>query len=263
MVRCLILHLRGGRLTQPVALLESTSTLVSSLNDLLASLDIPIGLTTPLDLTPTLLLAILESILESRLPLPPSVREARTPQTKVEAIRIFLGVLANDVLGVDLSQLDPHKLARGEWDECVYVGGLLVHVAKLMGDDEAIVDVDPEVSVSEVLEEEGISESLPRVLPWSTPPPSTTRGRSEAGSPVTGMSTTKAESTTAVGEGRNPKGGGSARIPGMVEDRHGAVTSTPRTQRTGVLGSRSFMAFRPASARSTRQPPGEHPICYP
>jgi hypothetical protein len=266
MVRCLTLHPRGGRLTQPVALLESTSTLVSSLNDLLASLDIPIGLTTPLDLTPTLLLAILESTLESRLPLPPSVREARTPQTKVEAIKIFLGVLANDVLGVDLSQVDPRKLARGEWDECVYVGGLLVHVAKkegLMGDDEAIVDVDPEVSVSEVLEEEEISEGLPRVLPWSTPPPSTTRGRSEARSPVTGMSTTKAESTTAVGEGRNPKGGRSARIPGMVEDRHGAVTSTPRTQRAGVLGSRSFMAYRPASARSTRQLPGEHPISYP
>src|SRR5258708_153483 len=170
--------------------LESTSTLVSSLNELLASLDIPISLNTPLDLTPTLLLAILESTLESRLPLPPSVREARTPHAKVEAVKIFLGVLANDVLGVDLSQIDPRKLARGEWDECVYVGGLLVHIARkegLMGDDEAIVDIDPEVSINEVLEEEGLSEGLPRVLPWSTPPPKTTRGRSEAGSPINGV----------------------------------------------------------------------------
>ena len=182
-----------GRLTQLVAILESDSALVSSLNELLTTLDIPISLTSPLDLTPTLLLAILESTLESRLPLPPSVREAHTLQTKVEAVKIFLGVLANDILGVDLSQVDPRKLARGEWEECVYVGGLLVHVAKkegLMGDEEEIVDIDREVSVSDVLEEEGVSEGLPTVLPWSTPPPSTTRGRSDAGFLVNCMSTT-------------------------------------------------------------------------
>ena len=76
----------------------------------------------------------------------------------MEAVQIFLGVLANYILGVDLSRVDPRKLAGGEWEECVYVyvGGLLVHVAKkegLMGGDEAIVDIDPEVSVSDVLEE--------------------------------------------------------------------------------------------------------------
>ena len=224
---------------------------------------IPISLTSPLDLTPTLLLAILESTLESRLPLPPNVREALTPQTKVEAVKIFLGVLANDVLGVDLSQVDPRKLARGEWEECVYVGGLLVHVAKkegLMGGEEAIVDIDPEVSVSDVLEEEGVSEGLPTVLPWSTPPPSTTRGGYEAGSPVDCMSTARVRSTTDVGEGRSPNDGGEARVLAMVEDRHGAVTSTPRTQRTGSLGSKSFMAYKPANSHSTRRPTGEHPI---
>jgi hypothetical protein len=191
------------------------------------------------------------------------VREAHTPQTKVEAVKIFLGVLGNDVLGVDLSQVDPRKLARGEWDECVYIGGLLVHVAKkegLMGDDEAIVDIDPEVSVSDVLEEEGVSEGLPTVLPWSTPPPSTTRGRSGAGTPVAGMSTTRARSTTAVDESRSPNDGGAAGILAMVQDRHGAVTSTPRTQRTGALGSRSFMAYKPANLRSTRRASGKHPI---
>jgi hypothetical protein len=264
MVRCVSPSTRrASHSARPAPILESTSALVFSLNDLLTSLEIPINLTSPLDLTPTLLLAILESTLESRLPLQPYVREALTPQTKVEAVKIFLGVLANDVLGVDLSQVDPRKLARGEWDECVYVGGLLVHVAKkegLMGGDEAIVDIDPEVSVSDVLEEEGISEGLPRVFPWSTPPPSTTRGRSEAGSPVTGMSTTRTGSATAVGEGGSPIGGGATRIIAMVQDRHGAVTSTPRTQRTGALGSRSFMAYKPADSQSTRRPPGEHPI---
>jgi len=258
----LSVHEEGVSRSAP-AIVESTSALVSSLNDLLTSLGIPISLASPLDLTPTLLLAILESTLESRLPLPPGVREAHTPQTKVEAVKIFLGVLGNDVLGVDLSQVDPRKLARGEWDECVYVGGLLVHVAKkegLMGDDEAIVDVDPEVSVSDVLDEEGISEGLPTLLPWSTPPPSITRGRSGAGTPVASMSTTRARSTPAVGEDRNPDDGGAARILDMVRDLHGAITSTPRIQRTGGLGSRSFMAYKPANLRPTRRPPGEHLI---
>ena len=103
---------------------------------------------------------------------------------------MFLGVLTNDILGVDLSQVDPHprKLSRGEWNECVYIGGLLVHVAKREGFmvDEAIVEVDPEVSVSDVLEEEAVSEGLPRALP---------------------LSTTRAGITTAVGEDRSSNGG--------------------------------------------------------
>ena len=172
-------------------------------------------------------------------------------------------MLGNDVLGVDLSQVDPRKLARGKWDECVYVGGLLVHVAKkegLMGDDEAIVDIDPEVSVGDVLEDEGISEGLPTLLPWSTPPPSITRGWSGASTPVAGMSTTRARSTPAVGEDRDPNDDRAARILDMVQGRHGAITSTPRTQRTGALGSKSFMAYKPATLRPTRRPPGEHPI---
>ena len=81
--------------------------------------------------------------------------------------------------------MDPRKLARGEWNECVYVGGLLVHVAKkedLVGDDEAMVDVDPEVSVSEGLKEEGISSARAyrggyfRGALRCPPLPSTTRG---------------------------------------------------------------------------------------
>ena len=43
-------------------------------------------------------------------------------------------------------------MTRGEWEECVYVGGLFVHVAKkegLMGVAKTIVYIDPEVSVSD------------------------------------------------------------------------------------------------------------------
>jgi len=168
---------------------------------------------------PTLLLAILESTLESRLPLPPGVREAHTPQTKVEAVKIFLGLLGDDVLGVDLSQVDPRKLARGEWDECVYVPTRPLWIS-----------TPKSLSVMSWTRGEG----LPTLLPWSTPPPSIARGRSGAGTPVASMSTTRAR---AVGEDRNPNDGGAARILDMVQDRHGAVTST------GGLGSSSFMAY--------------------
>ena len=128
-----------------------------------------------------------------------------------------------------------------------------------MGDGEAIVDVDPEVSIS-VLEEEGISEGLPRVLLWGIPPPSTTRGRSEARLLVAGISATGAGSTTAVGEGRRANKGGAARVSALIQDINVTVTSSPRIQKTGALGSKSLMAYMPASSQSTRRPSGEHPI---
>ena len=109
--------------------------LVSTLNDLLAKLHIPIPIDTPLDLTPFLLLGILESILQSRLPISTAIRKSRDPLSKVQAMKIFLGVLENDVLGEDvgLSDVDPRKLAEGEWDEVVFVGELLCWLGKKYG----------------------------------------------------------------------------------------------------------------------------------
>ncbi|THH28225.1 hypothetical protein EUX98_g5972 [Antrodiella citrinella] len=106
--------------------------LVGTLNDLLVNLGIPIPIDTPLDLTPSLLLAVLETILQSRLPISPAVRKSRDLQSKVQAMKIFLGVLESDVLGEDvgLSDVDPRKLAEGEWDEVVFVGELLCWLGK-------------------------------------------------------------------------------------------------------------------------------------
>ena len=109
-----------------------TSGLVSSLNTLLTELHIPIVLVTPTDLIPSLLIAILECILESRLPISPDVRESRDHPAKVQAMKIFLGVLENDVLGMDvgLSEVDPRRLAFGDWDEVVFIGELLRWLGK-------------------------------------------------------------------------------------------------------------------------------------
>lgn len=103
------------------------ATLVQNLNDLLTSLELPITIKTPFDLTPSLLLAILESILRYRLPLSNATRQSENFAAKVEAMKIFLGVLEDDVLQTDigLSEIDPRRLATGEWDEVVFVGAAL------------------------------------------------------------------------------------------------------------------------------------------
>ncbi|KAG8820768.1 hypothetical protein FRC17_010062 [Serendipita sp. 399] len=126
--------------------------LVSSLNLLLDNLEIPLHLESPQDLTPGLLLAILESTLKLRLPLPSKIRQSQSSQAKIETIKVFLGVLGTDILEIDLSDIDPQRLAEGEWDEVVYIGELLVTVAQQQGllVAEEIVDLDPSFSTSQI-----------------------------------------------------------------------------------------------------------------
>jgi hypothetical protein len=129
----------------------SPPTLVPTLNALLAGLSLPFGLTSPTDLTPSLLLAILESILESRLPIPASIRASRSSLAKVEAMKVFLGVLECDVLPADedigLADLDPRRLADGCWEETVFVGELLCWLGRKRGIIEAMVGDDSEGDV--------------------------------------------------------------------------------------------------------------------
>ncbi|KAG2123823.1 hypothetical protein DEU56DRAFT_828867 [Suillus clintonianus] len=123
----------------------SPPTLIPTLNALLAGLSLPFGLTSPTDLAPSLLLAILESILESRLPIPAPIRASRSSLAKVEAMKVFLGVLECDVLppneDVGLADLDPRRLADGCWEETVFVGELLCWLGRKRG---IIEEVDSE-----------------------------------------------------------------------------------------------------------------------
>ncbi|EIW59402.1 uncharacterized protein TRAVEDRAFT_147380 [Trametes versicolor FP-101664 SS1] len=112
--------------------------LVDDLNDLLDKLDmqLPFTLETTFDLTPSLLLGILESILESRLPITAAIRASRDFASKVQAMKIFLGVFESDVLGgvdVGLSDIDPRRLAAGEEEEVMFVGELLCWLGRQRG----------------------------------------------------------------------------------------------------------------------------------
>ena len=122
-------------MSSELASLDSSSPLVDPLNTLLDRLGLPFVLDTPLDLTPSLLLAILESLLQYRLPISTSIRESRSDVAKVQAMKIFLGVLETDVLNEDvgLSDIDPRRLAAGEWEEVVFIAELLCWLGKQMG----------------------------------------------------------------------------------------------------------------------------------
>jgi hypothetical protein len=113
-------------------------TLVKQLNALLASLHLPIPLMSPTDLTPRLLVAILESLTGMRLPITYNHElkdSKRTHAEKVQAMKIFLGVLETDFLQMDvgISDLDPRRLADGDWEEVLYIAELLCWVGRRAG----------------------------------------------------------------------------------------------------------------------------------
>jgi len=122
-------------MSSELASFELSSPLTDILNDLLDRLDLPFVLDTPLDLTPSLLIAILESLLQSRLPVSSTIRESQNDAAKVQAMKIFLGVLEADIINenIGLSDIDPRRLAAGEWEEVVFVAKLLCWLGKQMG----------------------------------------------------------------------------------------------------------------------------------
>ena len=141
---------------------QSLDTLTATLNALLKGLRLPYVLESPLDLTPSMLVAILECILESRLPVSKGIRESRSDLDKIEAMKIFLGVLETDVIKMDvgLGDVDPRALARGEELETVFVGELLCWLGQKSGilplgyKEGAIPRQNEEVEVAELTEEE-------------------------------------------------------------------------------------------------------------
>ena len=112
--------------------------LMKQLNALLASLHLPIPLTSPTDLTPRLLIAILESLMGMRLPITYNhdlKNSKRTHAENVQAMKIFLGVLETDFLQMDvgISDIDPIRLTDGEWNEVLYIAELLCWVGRRVG----------------------------------------------------------------------------------------------------------------------------------
>jgi hypothetical protein len=105
------------------------------LHQLLATLHIPIHPPTLSSVSPSLLLLILESLLAYRLPLPKNIRTCATTEDEVAVMKCILGVLADDLLGMDLTLVNPRKVVEGKEREMEVVIMALVVVAKRKGID--------------------------------------------------------------------------------------------------------------------------------
>ncbi|KAG5351349.1 hypothetical protein C0989_006901 [Termitomyces sp. Mn162] len=108
------------------------------LNSLLNALQFPIHLQSPTELTPSLLIAILEALLSERVQY--DVTSDTPDIIDIQKTKIFIGVLGVDVLkrDVGLTNLDPCRLANGGLEECTHVAKLLCWIGRTLnyiGDD--------------------------------------------------------------------------------------------------------------------------------
>jgi len=147
--------------------------LVQDFNHLLSKLLLPLTIESPYDLTPSLLLAVLESVLRDRLPISAATRESKTIVAKVAAMKIFLGVLEGDILKEDigLSEMDPRRLAAGELEEVLFVGNVLCSLGHNLPEDGTL-----EVSLSTYQADTSLGTRLTRygeseTTVTTTPPP--------------------------------------------------------------------------------------------
>lgn len=100
------------------------------LHSLLRALDIPVLPSTLSATSPSLLLVILETLIESRLPLPQSIRRCDTFTDELAVVKCVLGVLANDLLGMDLAVIQPKHVVEGREEELAVLIMALAVVAR-------------------------------------------------------------------------------------------------------------------------------------
>ncbi|KAG6836486.1 hypothetical protein H0H93_007585 [Arthromyces matolae] len=109
---------------------NSPDVLMRQLNSLLNALQIPIPLQSPRELTPSLMIHILNSMLSVRLDA--AVKTDSHEKMNLSRTKLFLGVLETDVLKTDvgLSNIDPRLLASGALEECTYIATLLCWIGR-------------------------------------------------------------------------------------------------------------------------------------
>jgi hypothetical protein len=140
------------------------------LHQLLAILHIPIHPPTISSISPSLLLLILESLLSQRLILPHGARLCKTEEDEISVIKCILGVLADDLLSMDLTLVDPRKVVEGSERELEVVIMAFAVVAKRKG-----MDLRPEredyLSYEELVDEgeEKLQEPIEPDISFSSP----------------------------------------------------------------------------------------------
>ena len=149
-------------------------TLTAQLNALLQAIDLPFVLTSPVDLTPFLLITIFESITQVPIPIAHAI-DQEDENRHIQTIKVFIGVVELDFLQSDigLSSLDLRLLAAGAWDEVVFVAEALCWI----GEELELIQPVPVVDQGRVQDQVRKQGSSPTLHPASrvpSPSPSST-----------------------------------------------------------------------------------------
>lgn len=103
------------------------------LHQVLRVLHIPVYPPTLSSISPSLLLIILETLLSHPIALSKQLRLCETPEAEVCVVKCILGVLADDILGMDLSLVDPQAVVDGSERELEVLIMAFAVVAKRRG----------------------------------------------------------------------------------------------------------------------------------
>lgn len=104
------------------------------LHQLLRVLHIPVFPPTLTSISPSLLLIILETLIGQPLPLSREMRLCSTPDAELSVIKCLLGVLADDLLGMEaLTLVDPRAVLEGRERELEVVIMAFAVVARRLG----------------------------------------------------------------------------------------------------------------------------------
>ena len=149
-------------------------TLTAQLNALLQAINLPFVLTSLVDLTPSLLITIFESITQVPIPIAHAI-DQEDENRHIQTIKVFIGVVELDFLQSDigLSSLDLRLLAAGAWDEVVFVAEALCWI----GEELELIQPVPVVDqgrVQDQVRKQGSSPTLHPVSRVPTPSSSST-----------------------------------------------------------------------------------------
>lgn len=118
------------------------------LHQLLHHLGIPVLPPSLSSTSPSLLLVILEALVDTKLPLPPSTRLSSTQDDEVSVVKCILGVLAHDILAMDLTLVDPVRVVQGSDLEIAVLVMALAVLAKRQGIELSLPAPNPQLERS-------------------------------------------------------------------------------------------------------------------
>jgi hypothetical protein len=135
------------------------------LHQLLHNLGIPVLPPSLSSTSPSLLLVILEALVDTKLPLSRSTRLCCTQDDEVSVVKCILGVLADDILAMDLTLVDPVRVVQGSELEIAVLVMALAVLAKRQGIELSLPAPSPQLDRSSWLTDTEDDDSTLADLP--------------------------------------------------------------------------------------------------